>query len=975
MKSLVTCSVALLFCVADKPATSADEESKDNKTAVVFEDAVEAILKKKCQRCHNPKKLEGGLNLTTAAGIVKGSESGRVIRAGNPGESLLVEMITADEMPPPDETPRLSDAEKKLIKHWIASGARFRDPAANEPEVTQHDIVPLMHLRCVACHGGRRREAGLDLRTKESILKGGKSGPGIVAGKPNDSLIIKRIKSGEMPPRRKLVSVSVKPMEANELAMLSKWIELGLPHSNLKHDPKVEGSDTLVSEADRSFWSFQPPKAVPVPSVKHSEHVRNALDAFVIRKLESVGLSLSPAADRTTLLRRIYFELIGLPPPPDEIDAFVNDSDPLAYEKRVDRLLASPQYGARWARHWLDAAGYADSEGAQNEDRLRPHMYRYRDYVIRAFNADKPYSRFLLEQIAGDELADYENAKVIDEVLYDNLVATGFLRTAPDRTFANITNFVPDRLEVIADEIQILGSSVLGLSLHCARCHSHKFDPIPQRDYYRLTAILKDAYDEHDWLKSQGPRTLNQVATIERRQFEKHEESISQQVTVLNDKLTQMTDEVKCKQIEKRLASLPAETRDQIKAALATSESKRSAEQKTLLAKHEKHVSIPIDELKKLDSDFQKAAAEIEQNKKSLESQRMKEPRIRALWSRGEPSPTYILKRGNYLTPGRPVSPGVPSVLTDGRTQLRITRPWPNAKQTGRRLAFAQWLTTADHPLTARVRVNRIWKHHFGHGLVKTLGNFGKAGVRPTHPELLDWLAVEFVRRSWSIKAMHRLMLTSYTYRQSSQVTDVQLKNDPDGSLLSRMPLKRMEAEVLRDTLLSVAGQLDNTPFGPADAVDVRGDGLVISKGRASGWRRSIYVLQRRTQIPTLLENFDFPQMGPNCMERGSSIVAPQALHLMNNKAIHELAKQFAARVRDEAGDDRANQVEHVYRLAFSRGPNDEERSLAVETLNKLAEKWSLSKGEEKDKSNAAQTALTNFCHATMNSAAFLYID
>lgn len=967
-------SVVLLAWLATASG-AADENAERDKAIVIFEDSVEAILKRKCQRCHNPKKLAGGLNLTTAAGMLRGSESGRVIRSGKPDESLLFELVEADEMPPADEKLRLSHAEKELIKGWIASGARFRDSAASQPEVIQHDIVPLMHLRCVACHGGRRREADLDLRTKESMLKGGKSGPGVVSGKPNDSLIVKRIKLGEMPPRRKLVSVSVKTMEANELDLLTKWIELGLPESNQHRDAHTDGPAQLASDSDRAFWSFQSPISVAVPTVKYRNRVRNSIDAFVIRKLESVGLSLSPEADRTTLLRRIYFQLLGLPPSPDEIDLFVNDPDPMAYEKLVERLLASPQYGERWARHWLDVAGYADSEGAQNEDRIRPHMYRYRDYVIRAFNADKPYTRFLMEQIAGDELADFENADFIDQTLYDNLVATGFLRTAPDRTFANITNFVPDRLEVIADEIQILGSSVLGLSLHCARCHSHKFDPISQRDYYRLSAVLKDAYDEHDWLKSQGPRTLPQVTTYERRQFQQSEESFKEEVRCLDNQLTQYTDAARHKQIENRLAALPDEIRDQVAAALATSESNSTAEQKALLEKHDKLVTISTDELKKLDPAFQTVAAEIENQKNLLESQRIPEPRIRALWSRGEPSPTYVLKRGNYLTPGRLVGPGVPSVLTDGKTRLQIMSPWPGAKQTGRRLALARWLTAEDHPLTSRVMVNRVWKHHFGNGLVKTLGNFGKAGARPSHPELLDWLALEFVRCGWNVKALHRLLVTSSTYRQSSQVTDAHLKRDPDGTLLSRMPLKRMEAEVLRDTLVSISGRLNNTRFGPADPVDVRGDGLIISKGSASGWRRSIYILQRRTQIPSLLENFDFPQMGPNCLQRGSSIVAPQALHLMNNKVIYELAMHFAARVQKEFGNDRANQVEGVFRLALSRSPSDEERSVGVETLARLAEKWSLAHTAEEDEPNASQMALLNYCHAVMNSAAFLYID
>ncbi|WP_299468354.1 DUF1549 domain-containing protein, partial [uncultured Gimesia sp.] len=480
---MISFSAAILFCAVAIIKSQAEEKAVAAET-VFYESAVKTIIEAKCVSCHNAKMKKAGLDLSTAHGILQGSESGRIVQAGDPEASLLFQMIDAEEMPP-NEKDRLNKSQLEELKKWIAGGAKFREAVASAPAVTQHDIIPLLHLRCVACHGGRRQEAGLDLRTKESILKGGKSGPAVVPGKPEESLLIQRIKSGEMPPRRKLVSVSVKPMEATELELLSQWITLKLPELTENTTEETNRTDDLVTDKDREFWSFQPPAQVRPPEVKHSDRVGNPIDAFILQKLEQRGLTLSPAASKRTILRRLSFDLTGLPPTPDEINQFVNDTDPRAYEKLVDRLLASPRYGERWARHWLDIAGYADSEGAQNEDRLRPHMYRYRDYVIRSFNQDKSYSRFLLEQIAGDELVEYQS-KAITQETYDCLVATGFLRTAPDRTFANITNFVPDRLEVISDEMDILGSAVMGLTIKCARCHSHKFDPIPQRDYYRL---------------------------------------------------------------------------------------------------------------------------------------------------------------------------------------------------------------------------------------------------------------------------------------------------------------------------------------------------------------------------------------------------------------------------------------------------------------------------------------------------------
>jgi hypothetical protein len=731
-----------------------------------FETDILPLLQAKCLRCHGEKGKKADLDLRTRVGIFKGSESGPVVQPGKPQESLLYEMVHSGKMPP-GKSAKLGPKEVETIRRWIVAGAPFAaaSAGASEPALTQHDVLPILLRRCTVCHGPRRQEAGLDLRSRAAMLRGGKSGPAIVVGKPQQSLLLKKIRSGEMPPRRRIVEVSIKPIEATETESLARWIALGAPE--VQQEPDVAGNrpDPLVTDKDRDFWAFQPPHAGTPPAVKQRTRIHNPIDAFVQHKLEQRGLTLAPEADRATLLRRAYHDLTGLPPEPAEVHAFLADRDPQAYEKLIDRLLASPRYGERWGRYWLDLAGYADTEGKREQDLVRLSAWRYRDYVIRAFNADKPYDRFLLEQIAGDELADYEHAPEITQELSDNLVATGFLRMAPDPTWYNLTNFLPDRLEVIADEVDVLGSAVMGLTLKCARCHSHKFDPVPQRDYYRLLDVFKGAFDEHDWMKpnwlnglSQGPRTdrdLPWVTSAERRQWEAH-----------NAKL------------QKEIGALKAE---QTKA--------------------------------------KKPSPDIEARIKALQAKLLPEPKIRALWDRGEPSPTYLLQRGDYLRPGRLVGPGVPSVLTDGKTPFEVKPPWPGAKKTGRRLALARWLTRPDHPLTARVLVNRLWKLHFGKGIVKTLDNFGKAGARPTHPELLDWLAVEFVRRGWSIKAMHRLMMTSATYWQSSTVTAAHEQLDVDNSLYSRMPLTRMDAESLYDTMLLVAGCLDEARYGPPSPI------------------------------------------------------------------------------------------------------------------------------------------------------------
>lgn len=818
-----------------------------------FVEQVQPIFVAKCQRCHGDEVRKSDLNLAGAAGIRRGGESGPVLDPEQPTDGTLYQYVHERMMPPEGEG-ELTDQEVELITRWIEAGAALGDAPAAAKQLTEHDVLPTLLLRCAICHGRQRTEGGLDIRSVASLLAGGQSGPAIVPGKPEASLIVEKIAAGQMPPRKTLAFYSVKPVTDGELATLQKWIAAGAPKGDVQADVATTQPDRLVTDEDRTFWAFQPPRAGPVPAGATGAPLSNPIDAFVIEKLQQHGLGLSPEAERRTLVRRVYFDLVGLPPEPHEVDAFVSDRRPGAFARLVDRVLASPRYGERWGQYWLDLAGYSDSEGIQNADDVRPHAWRYRDYVIRAFNDDKPYDRFLLEQLAGDELADYEHAEQITPEIYDNLVATAFLRLAPDATYSPITGFVPDRLEVIDDEIEVFSSTVLGLTIKCARCHSHKFDPIPQRDYYRLSAALKGALDEHDWLapRTGGPDQPDDAQTS-------------------------------------RLPYVPAAELAAWRAGGAKPENR---------------------------------------------------PLVRAAWDRGQPSPTYILRRGNYLTPGKLVGPGVPSVLTDGRTPFEARPPWPGAKSTGRRLALARWVTRDDHPLTARVMVNRVWKHHFGEGIVSTLDNFGQTGARPTHPELLDWLAVYFVEQGWSIKALHRLMMNSAVYRQSSQVTAERARLDPDGRLLSRMPLRRMEGEVLRDSLLAVAGRLDRTPYGRPDALDVGGDGLVTAQSRNRRWRRSIYVLKRRTQPLTILQSFDVAGMDPNCIERRESIVAPQALHLKNNGLVRELAAALAERIWKQAGDDPVRQIQTAYRLAVGRRPTAEEADISLAALDDLTRQW-----------------------------------
>ena len=799
--------------------------------------------------------------------------------------------------------------------------------AADEPSsVTLDDILPILRLRCTICHGARVQEAGLDLRTRSSMLKGGKSGPTLVPGKPEASLFFQRILAEEMPPHNRLVDASVKRVTEGEIERVRKWIQVGAPEVSTDTAAARKLEESRLPDDARAFWAFRPlPASVPVPARDTSTEgtTHNPVDLFILSRLAERGLELSPETDRRTLIRRASFDLTGLPPEPHEVDAFVTDPAPNAYERLLDRLLSSRRYGERWGRYWLDLAGYADTEGKREQDVLRPHAYRYRDYVIRAYNSGKPFDRFLLEQIAGDELADYENAPAITTELYDNLVATGFLRMSPDPTWANITGFVPDRLDVIADAVDVLGSSVLGLAVKCARCHEHRFDPISQEDYYRLTAVLKGAYDEHDWLKpnraqvanvNRGPlgyRNLPFVLDEERAAWEAREESRSKTIETLQKSLKADLADDKKEEIQNQLAELQGKPHPQ--------------------------------------------------------------PMIRALWDRGEPSPTFLLERGEYLRSGRRVDPAIPTIF-ERDTPMAPARPAPGSPGTGRRLSFAKWLTRKDHPLTARVQVNHVWKHHFRHGLVKSLGNFGRSGVPPTHPGLLDWLSRHFVDSGWDVKSLHRLIMTSRAYRQSSAQRPVHVELDPRNDLLSRFPLKRLEAEALRDTLLLVSGRLDERPYGPADGVVVRRDGLVTSIGTKRGWRRSIYVQYRRKLNLTILENFDLPQMNPNCLERKDSTVAPQALHMLNNAMVRELAGSLAKRVAREAGSKLRAQVEVLYRIAVSRSPTDEERELAATTLVQLIAERKRP-APQPEGPEPVHEALIDLSHVLLNSAEFIYVD
>lgn len=503
----------------------------------------------------------------------------------------------------------------------------------------------------------------------------------------------------------------------------------------------------------------------------------------------------------------------------------------------------------------------------------------------------------------------------------------------------------------------------MGLTMECVRCHSHKYDPIPQRDYYRMKAIFQGALDEHDWL-SFKTRTLQFATPEHKARVAEVNPPLQKELSRLEKSKLKRTQDWQREMLRSHYPDQSEADRDATFVALKRADNQRSLSQRLLVEKLQMALVIPDHEqpesVREIRSEIDGIDGEIEAVKRDMVAPLT----IRALWDRGDPSPTYIHRRGNPTSAGRLVGPGVPAVLTDGRTPFEVTPPFPGGTtKTGRRLAFAKWLTSPEHPLTARVMVNRIWYHHFGRGLVESLENFGMQSDPPTHPELLDWLAVEFVRKGWSVKEMHRAMMNSRTWKQSSRVADTHLEKDPENLHYSRMPLRRLDAEAIRDSILFVSGKLDPAAGGPPDGVTVDREGAVMAKATPNdGWRRSVYIQYRRTEIPTMMQTFDYPEMGPNCVSRSTSTVSPQSLLLMNNKRIRELADAFALRV---SGGSPAEKVRSIYQIALSREPTEEEKALGVKTLTELESKW----GE-----NSAG-ALSAYCHAILNSAAFLYVD
>ena len=947
-----------------------------------FEKDVLPIFTAHCFACHGGTSMIG-LDLRTAQSVMKGSHNGPVLVPGDSAESLLYQKISAREMPPKAFTLDLSEAQIETIKGWIEAGAPHEKVqpllAADQVERFNHQALPIFEAKCLACHGQEPAPGGLNLRTLEATLKGSENGPVVVEGASELSILIRMVSSGSMPPP----GVG-SPLTEEEIDDLRAWIDA----SRFGPDLITEERETFslaeappITEEDRNFWAFRKPVAAPVPRVKDQKQVRTPIDAFVLARLEAKGLGISPEDSRPTLMRRAYFDLIGLPPTPEEMEKFLSDTRSDAYERLVNRLLESPHYGERWGRHWLDLMGYTDVTGFDNDlpiTNLFEGIWRYRDWVVEALNQDKPYDRFLTEQLAGDELVDWRSARQYTPETVRLLTATGYMRSSMDRTDSDIVNLPGERYSVIFDMVERVSTGVMALTVGCARCHSHKFDPIPQRDYYRLMAVFTPAFNPMRW-KQPKDRFLPDVSRADQKDIERHNAEIDAPQKKLKEKLTALRKPYEEMLLDKKLEPISHEIRSDVKTAWQMPEEKRDEIQEYLAEKFGTLLEVKPEEVDKALSEEHKAeAAGFRKKIDTLEGYRRSFNRIEALFDVGPPPLTRLLQRGDIESPGPRVTPGGLAVLSPpGEESIR--RPEETRGETsGYRLGLAKWLTSRDHPLTARVMVNRVWHHLMGRGIVATPGNFGRNGSPPTHPELLDWLAVEFMENGWSVKRLIRTIMTSSVYRQALRQPDGAPGEtvDSENLLLWRMNLKRLEAETIRDAILAASGRLDRSLGGTPALLEFDAAGLQTVGGEEpdtrNPLRRSLYILARRNYPLNFLEAFDYPKVTVNCTRRVNSVTPIQSLTLMNDPFVVEEAGHLARRVRDLAGESLEDRVRMAYLLTLSRQPKPEEVRIGRDHLRKQERNYRFANSTPE---KASEAALSNLCQTLFATNEFLYLE
>lgn len=806
------------------------------------------------------------------------------------------------------------------IRTTLAASALLLWPIGATLSYGQHDaavsfsrdVKPLLARRCYACHGPDAAEAGLRLDDHRSALAERDGPAAIVPGDSEASELIRRITSDDQNER---MPQDGEPLSAKEIALLRRWIDQGAEFSE--------------------HWAFISCKSIDPPEVRDESWVRNEIDRFILARLESRGLSPSPPAERRVLARRVYHDVTGLPPTADELNQFLNDKSPDAYQRLIEELLASPRYGERWARHWLDAVRYAETNSFER-DAAKPYAWKYRDYVIRSLNEDKPYDQFVREQLAGDEL---------DEVTAETIAATGYYRLGTwDDEPADPLRAKFDDLDNI---LSTTGQVFLGLTVGCARCHDHKIDPIPQTDYYSLLAFFAD---------------VTPYALPHRRDPRYHSlwdvspEPIQRLRKELLDRKPQLEDE------KEKLEAAAVDRMD--------AEDQRNAEtdkREQLLKEKLAEYQTPEERTEYL---------ELQRQLDELECQLKELPEAEWVLSLAEcypqPEPMHVMLRGNPHAPGPEVEPRFPELFGDPPPEIEPAAA--ESHSAGRRHVMADWIASGDNLLTARVIVNRVWQHHFGRGIVRSANNFGQIGTPPTHPELLDWLAGWIVEHDWRLKELHRLILQSGTYQMSSSANPEGLAADPANDLFWRFDMRRLSAEEIRDTVLLVSGRLNDKMFGPSIFPPLSEEVLQTQSRPGLGWetsdevesaRRSIYIHIKRSLIPPALASFDFPETDISCEARFNTTQPAQALNLLHSQFMQAEAGHLAERVRTEVGDDLRQQVGHVLRLALAREPDEDTVLDGLALIDQLQEKHGLNPEE----------AFRQYCLMVLNLNEFVYLD
>jgi hypothetical protein len=832
--------------------------------------------------------------------------------------------------------------------------ASYANPTT--PPRFESDIVPILKKNCLECHSGDKPEGSLRLGSMAALLHGGVSGPVLVRGHSTESHLLHMVATNEMPPPDEAL-----PLSDSDVETIRRWIESGAPA-----DEKIDAS--AVSQNARTLssehWAFQTLRPTKSPDVGGGK-----VDAFIGAKLREKGLDLSPQADPETLIRRAHLDVVGLPPSPKETNAFVSDPSEEAWEKLIDRLLKSPHFGERWGRHWLDGAGYSDTIPLDNDQHIvkpGPGKWKYRDYVVRSFNEDKPFDQFLIEQLAGDELVAWREAPRFTPKIRDHLVATGFLRCSSDVTDENELNTLVTRFGILHRTGESVGANLLALTVQCCKCHDHKFEPVSQRDYFRFSAIFAPAWNPKNWRQPSARQVIG-LGSEERAE-------IDRQIDQFSKRQRSVREETGLRLLDEKIAQLPADVRDAVKSALLAPEDQRSEKQVQLAKAHGKLMEKWDEQVSAALSDDEKrvfdecAAGIINLNEQKAAAT------IQAVYDVAKPSSVHVLRRGNFETPGAVVEPQLFQVLA--MSSASVKEPVAVGETSGRRLVLARQLTDWSSPagaLVTRVRVNRIWQRLFGQGIVPSSDNFGVSGDPPSHPELLEWLAAEFVLQGGRTKPFLKELLTSAVYRQSSAGrSDRALEVDPENRLLWRQRLRRLDSEIIRDTMLSASGSLDPTIGGAPVGIENRPDGSVIEAGSADAprrWRRSLYLLQRRNYHLSMLAAFDQPMMTHSCTRRDSSAVVSQSLMMLNDAFVILQAKRLAERVRQMRG---SNSIENAFRLVLARRPSEDEMRWCGDAYARHREAFQ-SSGQ--DNAAAEVRALEQICHMLFNTSEFLYVD